>query len=301
MSKTNSRSIRQPIDRESIPRESIIRGRWCVFVAGVLWSLSGVVTKSLPLDSLTIAFYRGLFAGLALLPWIERREWVFRPLMVPVGIIFGAMTGLYLGAVKSTTAANAIDLQYTATFWMIPLGALFLGEMPDRRSLTGILIAMIGIGVIVGWGYDGRPNEWKGIALGLASGVAYALVAIGMRGLRSLHPIWLSASLNLIGALTLSLAILFITGHGPMIPTGSQTLILSAFGVVQMAIPYILFAAGLRSIGAAEAGLIALIEPILNPIWVLLVVGEWPTLPTLAGGTLLLAGVAYKYLPYDRQ
>jgi drug/metabolite transporter (DMT)-like permease len=293
--------FRRPIDPSTLSRESIIRGRWCVFTAGVLWSLSGVVTKSLPLDSLTIAFYRGLFAGLALIPWVKRRDCVVRVWMVPVGIVFGAMTGLYLGAVKSTTAANAIDLQYTATFWMIPLGAIFLGETPDRRSLIGILIAMVGIGVIVGWGYDGRPDEWKGVALGLASGVAYALVAIGMRGLRDLDPIWLSASLNLIGALTLSLALLFTTGRGPIIPTGSQALILIAFGVVQMAIPYILFAAGLRTIGAAEAGLIALIEPILNPIWVLLVVGERPTLPTLVGGSLLLAGVVYKYVPFDRR
>ena len=56
---------------------------------------------------------------------------------------------------------------------------------------------------------------------------------------------------------------------------------LLAFGVVQMALPYMLFARGLREIGTAEAGLIGLIEPILNPIWVVLAVGEWPAVPTL--------------------
>ncbi|ODU00870.1 MAG: multidrug DMT transporter permease [Planctomycetes bacterium SCN 63-9] len=276
---------------------AIARGGWYVFAAGVLWSLSGVMTKSLPLDSLTIAFYRGLFAGLALIPWVRPRSWTFRPSMIWLGLCFGAMTGLYLGAVKSTTAANAIYLQYTATFWVIPLGAIFLKETPDRRSLVAIIIAMIGICVIVVWGYDGRPHEWRGIALGLASGLAYAIVATGMRGLRDLDPIWLSTILNLGGSITLGCAIVLNAGAAPMISTGSQILILIAFGVVQMAIPYVLFARGLRHIGAAEASLIALIEPILNPIWVIFVNHEWPAMPTLVGGVLLLSGVTYKYWP----
>lgn len=276
-------------------------GRWHIFAAAVLWSLSGVVAKSLPLDPLSIAFYRGLFAGLALLPCVRSRNWVFRPVMVWLGVSFGAMTGLYLGAVKTTTAANAIYLEYTATFWVIPLGMIFLGEVPDRRSLVGILVAMSGIAVIVGWGYDGRPHEWQGIALGLASGAAYAVVATGMRGLRDLDSIWLSTILNLLGSMTLGLALVVFHGRGPAIPTGSQTLILIAFGVVQMAIPYILFARGLREVGTAEAGLIALIEPILNPVWVVLVIHEWPTIPTLLGGSLLLGGVVYRYWPGTRR
>jgi drug/metabolite transporter (DMT)-like permease len=216
--------------------------------------------------------------------------------MLPLGLIFGAMTGCYLGAVKMTTAANAIYLQYTATFWVVPLGVIVLGERPDRRAEVGIALAMLGIAVIVGWGYDGRPEEWKGIALGLASGLGFAAIATGMRGLRELGPIWLSAVLNLFGAVSLGLWIL-LSGRPIGLPTVPQGFALLAFGVIQMALPYVLFARGLREIGTAEAGLIALIEPIINPIWVVIFVGERPTLPTLAGGLLLLSGVAYRYWP----
>src|SRR3954447_27059559 len=87
---------------------SVARGRRDVLMAAVLWSLSGVVTKSLDLDATTIAFYRGLFAGLVLVPFVPRSRRVVRPEMLPLGLVFGAMTGLYLGAVKTTTAANAI-------------------------------------------------------------------------------------------------------------------------------------------------------------------------------------------------
>ncbi len=115
---------------------STARGRCDVVAAAVLWSLSGAITKSIALDGLTIAFYRGLFAGLVLVPFVPRERRVFRPVMIPLGLVFGAMTGLFLAAMKATTAANVIFLQYSATFWVVPLGLIFLHERPDRRALA---------------------------------------------------------------------------------------------------------------------------------------------------------------------
>ena len=64
-------------------KTSIARGRLLVASAAVLWSLGGVVTKGLaPLDGVTIAFYRSLFAGLGLLPFVPRAKWTFRPAKV---------------------------------------------------------------------------------------------------------------------------------------------------------------------------------------------------------------------------
>ena len=75
-------------------------------------------------------------------------------------------------------------------------------------------------------------------------------------------------------------------------------MILAAFGIVQMAIPYALFAHGRRDVPAAEAGLIGLLEPVLSPIWVAIGHGEIPHGPTVVGGAFLLAGVAARYLPF---
>lgn len=265
----------------------------------MLWSLSGAVTKSLDLPALPIAFYRGVFAGLALLPFVPKARWTFRPAMIPCTLMFGAMTGLYIAAIKATTAANAILLQYTAAFWLIPASALILRERPDRRSVIGIALAMVGIVAIVLYGHNGQADEGLGILLGLGSGIGYAGVVIGLRGLRDLDPIWLSAVNNLGGALVLGTWMLAASGPIPL-PTLRQGLVLFAFGVVQMAIPYILFARGLRSVSAPEAGLIALLEPVLNPIWVVIVTGERPARATVIGGLFLLAGVACRYGPPPR-
>lgn len=279
--------------------QSTRRGRRFVLAAALLWSLGGLFAKSLALDGLTLAFYRGLFAGLALWPLVPRERRRFRGAMVPLGLTFGAMTGFYLGAMKATTAANAIFLQCTATLWTIPLSALLLRERPDRRSIVGIGLATLGIAAIVLFGYDGRPNEGEGIALGLASGVAYAGVIVGLRGFRDLDPVWLSAVNNLAGAVALGAWIVLSRG-AIAVPAAAQALPLIAFGVVQMAIPYALFARGLRAVGAPEAGLLALLEPVLNPLWVLLFVGERPAGATLVGGLLLLLGVAFRYWPSRR-
>ena len=287
------------VEGEIEPEPSARRGRLFVLAAAMLWSVSGVATKSIDLDSGSIAFYRSLFAGLSLLAFVPRRRIVFRPVMLPLIAVFGAMIGLYIGAVKATSAANAIFLQCSATFWVVPMSALILKERPDRRSLAGVALAMVGVLAILVFGHHGTTGEWQGVAMGLASGVAYAAVVTGMRGLRDLDPVWLSAVNNLGGALCLGLWLATVSA-GVARPSGGEALALLLFGVIQMAIPYAIFAKGLKTVDAAEAGLIGLVEPILNMTWVALIVGEVPRGPTLIGGIFLLLGVACRYWPRRR-
>ncbi len=190
-------------------RAEVAIGRRCVLAAAVLWSLSGVFTKGLALDGVTIAFYRGLFAGLALVPAVPRAGKLSRS-MLPLGLCFGVMTGLYIAALKRTTAANAIFLQCTSTFWTIPSRWLCASGPIVGRS-WGSPWRWSASRVIVLFGYDGRPGEKPGVALALASGFAYACVATGLRGFRAIDPIWLSAINNLMGSLALGLYIIAST------------------------------------------------------------------------------------------
>ena len=264
--------------------------------AALLWSLGGVMAKEIPLTGGALAFYRSLIAGLVLWPLAPRGSRVLRPGMVPLAMVLGAMVGCYLAAVKATTAANAIYLQCSAIFWTIPLSAVVLREPVDRRSLAGIAVALVGVALIVGRGYDGRPGEGVGVALGLASGVTYAGVIVGLRRLRDVDPTWLTAAVNLGGAAALGAWLLATAGPIP-VPGPRDWPLLVAFGAVQMALPYVLFSRGLRVVRAPEAALLSLIEPALNPAWVYLRHGERPAAATWLGGLFLLAGVAVRYLP----
>ena len=120
---------------------------------------------------------------------VRRKSLRFRPAMVPLVVIFGTMTGLYIGSIKATTAANAIFLQYSSAIWAVPLSLLLLRERPDRRSLLGIGVAGSGIALIVVLGGGGGPNDPLGIMLGLGSGLCYASVAVGLRGPPRARPV----------------------------------------------------------------------------------------------------------------
>ena len=131
-----------------------------------------------------------------------------------------------------------------------------------------------------------------GVTMGVASGVCYATVVVCMRRLRSENPAWLVA-LNHAVAVMVLLPWVIHVGRWPSL---GQLAVLAAFGTVQMAIPYVLLFRGLRGIGSQETVAIGLAEPILLPVWVYLVWGESPAWWTLVGATLILVGLALRYV-----
>jgi len=77
--------------------------------------------------------------------------------------------------------------------------------------------------------------------------------------------------------------------------TRAEVLIIAVMGIVQLGVPYWLFSKAVEKIRVHEASLIVLIEPVLNPIWVALMVGEIPSAATFMGGALIVAGLAARY------
>ena len=117
------------------------------------------------------------------------------------------------------------------------------------------------------------------------------IAEVRVKSPRASFRIW--APLFLIWLLLLPLVLVL----APPAPTAAQWALLLFFGAVQMGLPYFLVARGLRSVSPQEAGTITLLEPLLNPLWVYLVVGETPSPWTLAGGALILGALAWRYWP----
>src|SRR5262245_14718392 len=277
------------------------RCRLYIVLAAVLWSLSGALTTVLrqetplglntpPIGPLQIAFLRVFFAGLALLPTLRRRDLTFRPAMAAMVVSFGVMNALFVGALASGKAANAILLQYTAPLWLLLAGWLGLGDPVDRRGLGPLLVALAGVAVIVAGGWDG--GERAVVAMALGSGFAYAGVLLGLRRLRGESPRWLTV-INHLGAALVLVPVVWLTG----LPAPGQLAFLLAFGAVQMALPYWLMALGLRRVSPQEAGMLTLLEPLLNPLWAYLVspATQTPLWYTWVGGAFILAALAWRY------
>jgi DME family drug/metabolite transporter len=291
----------------SVP--SLAQGRVLVALAAMLWSTSGAFTKLLTKDTslhlnepelpgLLIAFYRALFAGLALLPALRPRDISFRWAMLATALCFAAMNALYVVAMAMGSAANAVLLQYTAPMWMYLASVFWLGEPADRRSSVALAAGLLGICIIIYGGWE--ATQLPVIAIALGSGVTYAGVILGLRVLRAASPRWLTVVNHLTGALVLLPFIWFAVRTSPSL---SQLGLLFVFGAGQMALPYWLVARGLRVVSPQEAGTITLLEPLLNPLWAYLVspASEKPTLYTLLGGGCIVGALAWRYWPWRQQ
>jgi drug/metabolite transporter (DMT)-like permease len=224
-------------------------------------------------------------------------------------LTFALMSGVYLSAMGLGKAGNAIFLQNTAPFWVYVFGVFLLGSTGDRRGWAAVSLGLLGAVVIVAgnWPTDPSPAVQRTaggvLLLGLTSGIVYAGVVLFLSSLREYSPAWL-VFLNHFGSAT-ALGLFLLVAPADLTgwvapPTGPQLALLAVFGVVQMAIPYWLFARGLRSVSPQEAGIITLLEPLLNPIWVYLITPETdtPNGPMFLGGGLILAALLWRYVPH---
>jgi drug/metabolite transporter (DMT)-like permease len=282
---------------------SSTEGRLCIVAAAVLWSTSGAFVNFLtkptslhldepPLDRLSIAFFRVLFAGLVLGLTVRRRDLSFRPMMLVMVTSFALMNVTFISALALGRSADAILLQYTAPMWMYLASVWLLRESANRRGTVALAVGLTGIGVIIAGGWQAESG--LPVALALASGVTYAGVLICLRLLRGESSRWLTVLNHVCGALVLlPWAGSFAT------PRPAQLAALACFGVFQMASAYWLVARGLRSVSPQEAGTLTLLEPLLNPLWAYLVCPEKEALnwETFVGGALILGGLGWRYWP----
>jgi drug/metabolite transporter (DMT)-like permease len=306
------------------------QARLCLVIAAVLWSSGSFFIRFLrepsafatslnftlhepSLTPLQVAFYRGLFGGLGMLILVRRTDLRFDRRMVGMVLIFAAMSGLYMSALALGPAANAIFLQNTAPIWVYLFAVFVWGETGDRRGWQSVLLGGIGAFVIVGgnWPTDLPADEEQAqvaiLLMGVGAGFTYAGVMIFLRTLRQHAPAWLTA-MNLIGsAVAIGAYVLIRFGWGEFLawagtPTFAQIAVLALYGVIQMAIPYWLFARSLRAVSPQEAGIITLIEPLLNPLWAFMMTPEKdkPTGPMLLGGALILAALVWRYVPLKK-
>jgi drug/metabolite transporter (DMT)-like permease len=252
-----------------------------LIVTAVLWSLGGVLIKSIEWNPLAISGARSAIAVAilgTLWPSLWRRiSWN----TLPGALAYTATVTLFVFATKLTTAANAIFLQYTAPIYIALLGPWLLRERASRIDWALILL---GLGGILLFFFDQLSlNGMLGVVLALASGLSYACLAMALRRERDGSP---EAIVLLGNLLTLLVA---IPAMFPVENLGRNLPWLLALGILQLTIPYLTYSAAIRHVRALDAAIISFIEPILNPLWVLMVTHERASVWTLVGGAIVLS------------
>lgn len=268
--------------------------RLAIAAAALCWSLGGFFGKHPVFDSwpdaergAALALWRAFFSGLCVAPFIRRPRFAWA--ILPMAACFGLMSASYMAALSHTTAANAIWLQAISPAWVALLTWLLVKEPLIRRDL--LLVACAAFGTLLILFYEAQGASLWGCLLALAAGIFYAGVIVCLRFLRENDPFWL-VFCNQTGAVMVAL---FMTRFAITWPSAAQWPYLAAFGAIQLGLPYIAFSWGLRRVRGPEAACIALIEPILLPVWVWLNIGERPAWWTQTGASIILVALAMRY------
>ena len=259
-----------------------------VLFAALLWSTGGLFIKWTKLSGLELSFYRSLFAVITVALFTRKEGFGLNLLTAVASLLYAILLVLFVLATKQTTAANAIFLQYTAPVYLLILEPLIYKERFRLRDLVTVVVCVGGMTLFfVG---QLRPQDVSGNLLALASGLCFALYFLLLRHSKARA---VNRASSVIYGNLLAVVVLAPIGLAALPKIDMRDAVCVIYlGVVQLGLAYTLFttamAQGVRSL---DAGIIGYIEPVLNPLWVFLVLGERPSRWALVGGTIIIVAV----------
>ncbi len=276
------------------------KGVLLILLAALLWSTGGVFIKATSLNAFQTSLWRSLFASLAILLIVRPKILLLDSTSLIASLAYAATLILFVLGTKLTTAANAILLQYTAPIYILVLAHFLLDEKMTRIGAMTVALCITGMAIFF---LDKlSPEGVVGNLAALGSGVCFAVMTVFLRKNKGGEPI----SAILFG----NVWIVIICAAISFAQTQTvETFLLSPkdarltgfLGVFQIALPYLLFVNAIKHIPALEASLLSMLEPILNPIWVMLFVGEIPSLNAVIGGSVIIGAVALQNIITARQ
>src|SRR5436190_879634 len=263
-----------------------------ILVAALLWSTGGLFIKEVTLDAWGVSFWRSSFAAITLYVvyrLVHREQhyerW-FTPFTLLSAACYATLLVLFVMATKLTTSANAIFLQYTAPVYVLFIEPMVTRSRMRKSDLWSVAISLAAMALFFVGKFETR-SFWGNIAA-LASGVAFATYAVLLKHDRSTdHNRWQIVIIGH-GIIVLAMAGISLVGNVTIAPGPGDLSRLLYLGIVQIGLAYAVFTYGISRVRAIDATLIAMAEPVLNPVWVYLGIGERPTNYAIAGGLIIL-------------
>lgn len=272
-------------------REQRMQGKQNTFLGPLLialgsfaWSFSGMLSKWSPWGPLSIIGGRALLTSIA---FVFLRG-TFKVRLSPgnwlgaLGVMLSSL--LFIIANRLTTSANAIVLQYTMSVVVILATWVIDKKRPDRLDLTAAVITLCGVVLCFVGGISG--GNLLGDLLALLSAFTFGMVFFAAR-MPGANPMEYSYLGNLI-----SCVFLLFMPFEPGFVISFQAMVAVLLMGLSLTMGYLLFSRGMQEgVSPVTAAIVANVEPVLNPIWVFLVLGEVPSVFTFLGAALVLCSV----------
>ena len=263
-----------------------------IALAAALWSTSGVLVKIISWQPVAILAGRSLFSSAVFLVYLRRfpTNWTRWKLIASAAYILTQL--LFIASTKLTTAANAIFLQYTAPIYVVLLAFWFLREKPSRTDWGSMFVIFLGL--LLFFGDKLSASGLNGNILAVSSGVTSALMTVSLRAQKDGTP---AESILIANIFTAVFGFPFVLQETWTI---TNWLIILYLGLFQIGLSFLLFTKAIKHIPALETNLVSMLEPVLNPAWVFLFLGESMGSYALLGGLIVLGGVALSAIGSSR-
>lgn len=259
-------------------------------VAAILWSSAGLLIKMVPWNPIAISGLRSGIAVIVMLIFWKYKTKTFFPKITKYKLIaainYVCLVTSFVVANKLTTSANAILLQFTAPAWVLLFTVIILKEKVSKKDISVVLVVFAGMTLFfIG---DINGGNLIGNFVGVLSGIFMGLMIISMKKIKNGSPLEIVILGNFF---TFIISAPFFKGLSFTLPSITGILLL---GIFQLGIAYILFTWGITKVSALEGVLIPVLEPLLNPVWVLIGTGEMPGISAIIGGIIVISAVLYK-------
>ncbi len=267
------------------------RAMLLMVITAAMWSLGGIFIKLISWSPFLIAGIRSGISGSIMAMYMAATHTRFKlnrySALAGIGLAFSAT--LFTIANKLTTAANAIVLQYTAPIFILIISALFLKQKMQRRD---VLVVCITMGGMVLFFLDQlSPGNMLGNVFGILAGIflAQMFVMVGQGG---------DDDATRMSGIMIAHALTLMIGLPIGIPQTTEIAAIEIvyviiLGVFQLGIPYVLYGIASRDCPPLACSLIGMLEPLLNPVWVAIFIGEVPGPFALAGAVIIIATVSW--------
>ena len=280
--------MKQDLGNYERTRQEHRRAVLFLLMAAILWSTGGFFIKWVSWNPAAISGARSAIAALVIaIAFRHNLKLTFSPIQLTGAVAYALTVTLFVVANKMTTAANAILLQYTAPVPVALLSVWLLKERITSRDCVTIIAVLAGM--VLFFFEQMSPGNLVGNLCALFTSFTFALFIVLLRKQRDASP---AGSVFLGNVLTALIGLPFMF---EAVPDISGLLGLLYLGVFQLGTAYVLYTLAIPHVTAMEAILITLIEPILNPIWVFLLMGETPAWTSLVGGVVILSAVTWRH------
>ncbi len=258
-----------------------------MLICATLWSIAGIFIKLLPWNGFAVASLRSTVAGLTIAVYMLIKKYrlhVNRKILL-VAVLSGSTYLCFSVANKLTTAANTIVLQFMSPVFVLLYSAVFFGKKIHRMDIVTVLLTLLGVTLCF---IDGLKS---GYLLGNFVAVSAGMFMAGMYVFIDNLDTEQRFSAAFLGQMfTAIVGFPWVIATKPVF-TGATVLYILILGVFQLGISYILYVRASRYCPPLACCLLGVIEPLLNPVWVMLFDGEVPGITAFIGGIIVIVTV----------